>query len=198
MKTLASIALTTVVITTLTACGTTMPAPKSNFLSHYDSLTASPDGASRTLRARTPIDPARISIAPIDWRVAPSADISADERAALVAQLGDALQQQAHALPVTPSGRPAVLRAAITAVATVSPGLNTLGTVLLIGPLDRGGAAVEIEAVDPETGKQIAALTLGYFSPLSELKARFSKLAPAQLALGKAAQDFTDLLRTTP
>jgi hypothetical protein len=66
--------------------------------------------------------------------------------------------------------------------------------VLLFGPLDRGGAAVEIEAVDPQTGRQLAAMTQGYFAPLSELKARFSKLAPAEIALRKAAADFVPLM----
>jgi len=61
--------------------------------------------------------------------------------------------------------------------------------------MDRGGASVDVEALDPSTGKQVAALTLGYFAPLSELKSRFSKLAPAQLALRKAASDFGALLR---
>jgi hypothetical protein len=70
-----------------------------------------------------------------------------------------------------------------------------VGTLLLIGPLDRGGAAVEIEAIDPQTGRQLAALRLGYFAPLSELKARFSKLAPAELAVRKAAADFAALLK---
>ena len=114
---------------------------------------------------------------------------------ALIAQLRRELQQQVQALPASPQGRPAQIRAAVTRLETVSPGLNTLGTLLLIGPLDRGGAAVEIEAVDPQTGRQLAALRLGYFAPLSELKARFSKLAPAEIAVRKAAADFAALLK---
>ena len=94
-------------------------------------------------------------------------------------------------------GRPAVLRAAITRVETVSPALNALSALVLVVPLDRGGASVDIEALDPDTGKQLAALTQGHFAPLSELKAHFSKLAPAQLALRKAAADFGVLMRPT-
>jgi hypothetical protein len=88
-----------------------------------------------------------------------------------------------------------VLRAAITRIETVSPALNTLSALVLVVPLDRGGAAVEIEAVDPQTGRQLAALTQGYFAPLTELKARFSKLAPAEIAVRKAAADFAALLQ---
>ena len=40
-----------------------------------------------------------------------------------------------------------------------------------------------------------AAPRLGYFTPLSELKARFSKLAPAEIAVRKAAADFVVLLK---
>jgi hypothetical protein len=113
----------------------------------------------------------------------------------LLAQLRTELQQRVQALPAQPLGRPAVLRAAITRVETVSPALNTLSALLLVVPLDRGGAAVEIEAVDPQTGRQLAALTQGYFAPMSELKARFSRLAPAEIAVRKAAADFVPLLQ---
>jgi hypothetical protein len=193
--TIHKIFLSTALAIVLTGCGTTMRTQKSGFLSSYDALITSQDAASSALRARTPVDPARLTLGTVEWRVPASVEISTDERNALVAQLGNALAQQIRDLPDAPKGRPVVVRAAITQVATVSPGLNTFGTLLLIGPLDRGGAAVEIEALDPETGKQIAAMTLGYFSPLSELKARFSKLAPAELALKKAAEDFALLLR---
>ncbi len=41
---------------------------------------------------------------------------------------------------------------------------------------------------------QVAALRQGYFSPLSDLRARFSKFAPAEIALKKNAHDFRQLL----
>ena len=40
-----------------------------------------------------------------------------------------------------------------------------------------------------------AAPRLGYFTPLSELRARFSRLAPAEIAVRKAAADFVVLLK---
>lgn len=97
-------------------------------------------------------------------------------------------------LPQNPSGKAATLRAAITRVETVNAAVNTVATVLLIGPLDRGGAAFEMEAVDPANGKQLAAMTLGYFAPITDLKARFSKLEPTEIAVRKAAKDFAVLL----
>ncbi|XBS69794.1 hypothetical protein ABK905_26515 [Acerihabitans sp. KWT182] len=69
-----------------------------------------------------------------------------------------------------------------------------LSTAMFAAPLERGGAAVEIEAVETGDRQQLAALSLGYYAPMSDLKARFSKLAPAEIALNKAANDFGPLM----
>jgi len=185
-------------VTSLGACSTVMPTAQSGFLSDYTALDAASDEASATRASADQIDPARVSVDAVAWRVTSSVDISTDEREALLTQLRSELRRHVRALPAQPQGRPAVLRAAITRVETVSPALNTLSALLLIVPLDRGGAAVEIEAVDPQTGRQLAALTQGYFAPMSELKARFSKLAPADIAVRKAAADFVPLLQPAP
>ena len=124
-----------------------------------------------------------------------SANISTEEREALLALLRSELQHRVQALPAQPQGRPAVLRAAITRVETVSPLLNTLSSLVLTIPLERGGAAMEIEAVDPQTGLQLAALAPGWRAPVTELMVRFSKLAAAETAVRKAAADFALLLQ---
>lgn len=182
-------------IAALSACSTVMTTSHSGYLSDYSALAEAPDAATASRAATQAIDPASVLIAEVVWRVEARPDIRPDERDTLIAQLRHELQQRIQALPAAPQGRPAQIRAAVTRVETVSPALNTVGTLLLIGPLDRGGAAVEIEAVDPRTGRQLAALRLGYFTPLSELKARFSKLAPAEIAVRKAAADFVVLLK---
>lgn len=185
-------------VASLAACSTVMPSAQSGFLSDYTALAGASDDSSASRASADPIDPARVSVDAVSWRVTSSVDISSDEREALLTQLRAELQRQLRALPAQPQGRAAVLRAAITRIETVSPALNTLSALLLIVPLDRGGAAVEIEAVDPQTGRQLAALTQGYFAPMSELKARFSKLAPTEIAVRKAAADFMPLLQPTP
>ena len=182
-------------IAALSACSTVMTTSHSGYLSDYSALAEAPDAATASRAATQAIDPASVSIVEVVWRVEARPDIRPDERDALIAQLRHELQQRIQALPAAPQGRPAQIRAAVTRVETVSPALNTVGTLLLIGPLDRGGAAVEIEAIAPPTGRQLAALRLGYFAPLSELKARFSKLAPAEIAVRKAAADFVVLLK---
>lgn len=183
-------------VASLAACSTVMPTAQSGFLSDYTALAQASDEATASRASTDPIDPARVSVDAVTWRVTSSVDISTEQREALLTHLRSELQRQVRALPAQPQGRPAVLRAAITRVEAVSPALNVLSALILTFPLDRGGAAVEIEAVDPQTGRQLAALTQGYFAPLSELKARFSKLAPAEIAVRKAAADFVPLLHS--
>jgi hypothetical protein len=190
VQTIAAIAT----IFALSACSTVMTTAPSGYLSNDSTLADAPDVTSASRAAAQAINPAQVSISEIVWRVDARADISNDERDALVAQLRSRLHQGLQALPPSPQGRPAQIRAAITRVETVSPALNTVSTLLLSVPLDRGGAAVEIEAVDPQTGRQLAALRWGYFAPLSDITARFSKLAPAEIAVRKAAVDFVSLL----
>jgi hypothetical protein len=177
------------------ACTTVMTTPRSDFLSSYSGLAPDSDGSTARARSATVIDPARVTIGAIEWRAGADAGLSEEERRVLLNDLGDALVARVRELPAAPEGRPVVLRAAITRVETVSPALNAISAMLFIVPLDRGGASVDVEAIDPGTGKQVAALTLGCFAPLSELKSHFSKLAPAQLALRKAASEFGALLQ---
>jgi hypothetical protein len=183
------------VVASLAACGTVMTTAHSGFLTDYRALANAPGTAGASRPSVNLIDPARVSVEAVVWRVTSSADFSRDERENLLARLQTELQQRVQALPPQPQGCPAVLRAAITQVETVSPALNVLSAVLLTVPLDRGGAAVEIEAVDAQTGRQLAALTQGYFAPISELRARFEKMASADLAVRKAAADFVQLLQ---
>jgi hypothetical protein len=174
--------------------GTVLPTAHSGFRSDYKALAGGPGAAASSRASADRIDLARVTADAVAWRVKGSTDISTEEREALLALLRSELQQRVQARPAQPLGRPAVLRAAITRVETVSPLLNTLSSLVLTIPLERGGAAMEIKAVDPQTGHQLAALTPGWRAPLTELMARFDKLAAAEIAIRKAAADFV-LLR---
>jgi hypothetical protein len=182
-------------VAALAACSTVLPTAHSGFLSDYTALAAGPDASTANRASADRIDPARVTVDAVAWRVTDSADISTEEREALLALLRSELQQRVQALPAQPQGRPAVLRAAITRVETVSPLLNTLSSLVLTIPLERGGAAMEIEAVDPQTGRQLAASTPAWRAPVTELMVRFSKLAAAEIAIRKAAADFVLLLQ---
>jgi hypothetical protein len=179
----------------VSACSGVMTASRSGFLSSYSQLRPGVDGSSASIRSDEVIDPTRVTVGTLEWRAGSSADVSDEERRALLAELGEELVARLRALPAAPEGRPVVLRAAITRVETVSPALNAASALLFILPLDRGGAAVDVEVLDAGTGRQLAALTLGHYAPLSEFKAHFNKLAPARLALRKAASDFGALLQ---
>jgi hypothetical protein len=98
-------------------------------------------------------------------------------------------------LPPSVGGHPVVIRAVITRVESVSPVLNVVSAVLLTVPLDRGGAAVEIEVLDADTRQPLASMAHAYYAPMSEFKARFSALATAELALNAAAVELAKLLR---
>ena len=56
-------------------------------------------------------------------------------------------------------------------------------------------ARAPTNSVDPQTGRQLAALTPGWRAPVTELMVRFSKLAAAETAVRKAAADFALLLQ---
>ena len=178
----------------LAACSTVMPAAPSGFLTANPGRVDSGEDGLSAVRTTVGIDRSQTAIGAVEWRVDPRADISSEEQAALLEILRAELRSRVQQMPGAPTGRPVVLRAAITKVETVSPALNAVGTLLLIGPLDRGGAATEIEAVDAESGRQLAAIRLGYFAPLTDIGARFSKLAPAEIAVKKAAADFARML----
>ncbi|MEA9390018.1 DUF3313 family protein [Acerihabitans sp. TG2] len=171
-----------------------MATKTSGFLGSYDHLVPATDGSMRMLRTPYALDPAHTVITAVEWRVTGSNRLSAEERAMLLSALKTGLQQEINRLPATHSGRSVEIRAAITDIATVSPALNVLSVALIAAPLDRGGAAVEIEAVDTDTGNQLAAMSMGYFAPMSDLQARFSSLAPATIALNKESAEFGSLL----
>ncbi|MUV15669.1 DUF3313 family protein [Noviluteimonas gilva] len=125
----------------------------------------------------------------VEWSVEPSKKISEAEKTALLEHLRLALLA---ALPNDqPAVRPLKIRAHITAVDTVSPALNTASALLLFLPFDRGGASVEIQAVDLNTGEQVASMTKSYSPSMRKMRARFKKLAPAQLALEELASVFS-------
>jgi len=182
-----------VAVLLLSACSTTMATKQSGFLSDYHRLSPVSGEGSRSLKTPVALDPAHTVITTVEWRVKDDG-LSPAERSILLNALRADLQKQLDRLPVVAAGRPAEIRAAITDVSTVSPSLNVLSTAMFAAPLERGGAVVEIEAVEIDNHQQLAALSLGYYAPMSDLKARFSKLAPAQIALDKAADEFGPLL----
>ena len=180
-------------ITFATGCSV-MPSTKSGFLSGYEQIAVNPEGTRGAYRSPQSIDAASARVVDVRWHVQGEVDIAAAEQAQLTETFKGELISALKKLPPQPDGRAVEVRAAITVVKAVSPALNFASTALLFVPLDEGGAAVEIEAVDAQTGQQLAALVIGSYAPLSEFKARFSSLAPAEFALKGAAEEFAKLV----
>jgi Protein of unknown function (DUF3313) len=178
----------------LAACST-MQATDTGFLKNRSAMTTSQDGSTAYYRSVMPIDPHQVRSLSVEWATPVDAGFSSIEKAQLLSTLESAIARQAKALPPMVDGHPVIIRAVITRVESVSPVLNVLAAVLLTVPVDRGGAAVEIEVLDAETRQPLASMAHARFAPLSEFKARFCRLAPAELALNAAAVELAKLLR---
>jgi hypothetical protein len=172
-----------------------MQATDSGFLKNRGEMTTSQDGSTATFRSPKPVDPHQVRSLSVEWAMTATAAIPEAERARLATTLEAAIAREAEALPQSAGGRPVVIRAVITRVESVSPMLNVLTAVFLTVPLDRGGAAVEIQVLDAETLQPLASMAHAYFAPMAEFRARFSALAPAELALNAAAIELANLLR---
>lgn len=158
-------------------------------------MTTSQDGSSAYYRSATLFDPHQVQSLSVEWAMPMDAEFSSIEKTQLMSTLEAAIFKETEALPKTVGGHPVIIRAVITRVKPVSPVLNVVAAVLLTVPLDRGGAAVEIEILDAETRQPLASMSHAQFAPLSEFKARFVRLAPAKFALQAAAEKFAALLR---
>jgi hypothetical protein len=172
-----------------------MQATDTGFLENRSAMTTSKDGSTAYYRSPTPVDPHQVRALSVEWAMPAGAAIPEAERARLATTLEAAIAREAEALPQSTGGRPVVIRAVITRVESVSPVLNVLTAVFLTVPLDRGGAAVEIQVLDAETLQPLASMAHAYFAPMAEFRARFSALAPAELALNAAAIELANLLR---
>lgn len=190
----ASRVLLLVAVTGLTACST-MQATDTGFLKNRSEMKTSKDGGTAYYRSPTLVDPHQVRSISVEWAAPTNGIVPETERARLISTLSAAISRETKALPQSDGGRPVVIRAVITRVESVNPALNVLTSVFLTVPLDRGGAAVEIQVLDADTLQPLASMSHAYFVPITEFKARFSALAPAELALNAAASELAKLLR---
>jgi hypothetical protein len=173
-----------------------MQATDTGFLRNRAEMTTSKDGSTAYYRSQTPVDAHQVRSLSVEWAMPIDAGFSETDRTRLISTLKTAISRETEALPKNVGGRPVVIRAVITRVESVSPALNVVTAVLLTVPLDRGGAAVEIEVLDADTRQPLASMAHANFAPMSEFKARFATLAPAELALNAAAVELAKLLRS--
>lgn len=180
-------------MTGLAACST-MQVTDTGFSKNRSEMTTSKDGSTAYYRSPTPVDPHQVRSISVEWATPVEATAPETERVRLISTLKAAISREAGALPQSVGGHPVVIRAVITQVESVNPALNVLTSIFLTAPLDRGGAAVEVQELDADTLQPIASMAHAYFVPITEFKARFSALAPAELALNAAACALAKLL----
>ena len=147
----------------------------------------------------------KIELSQVEWVGHGPSALSAQEQQQLVRHLREQLSlgladlsnaQAPTAAKADTKAKPTLLlRAGVTRAEVVSPTVNVVSTVFLFVPLDRGGAAVEIELLDAQTRQPVAALQSTHYAPMTEFKARFQRLAPAEYAVRQAALEFVGMLK---
>ncbi len=162
-------------LTALTGCSV-MPKTQSDFLSTQSSIQNNEFSDSNI---------------EVSWHMNEPHDINPEEQALLISRLENALSES-----VKKQDKPIKIRAAITRIEAVSPTLNWISSILLFVPMDHGGAAVELEAIDINKQEVIGQLRFANWTPLSEFRAHFTRLQPASLALSQAAKEFASQLNS--
>jgi Protein of unknown function (DUF3313) len=91
-----------------------------------------------------------------------------------------------------------MVRAAVTDVDTPNRAVN-VATTLLLGPVTSGGASMEVEVVDGQSGVvQVAAACTERGSVLRQFTGAYSVLAHAKHAISECIQRFEQAYRTQP
>lgn len=132
-----------------------------------------------------------VDVAETDWQA--GSGIDAEHRARLCAALRDALQRSLQT-EAQPGGRVLQVRARIVDVTSASPVLNVATTLLLFIPLDRGGAAVRIDAFDQANEQPLVSLALTGTGQLGDFAGHFSSYGHAEEVLLRSAEAFRRLL----
>lgn len=188
------LAVTTVSV--LVACSSI--APTQSTLGSSAELRTSSDGSRHFLKAPINIQ-TEIYIADVGVLLAPDAkeSLSAEERRELTDELRKQLVtslKETYKVVETPSANSHSLRATITDVRTSSVVGNVVSTVLLILPVDKGGAAVEFELKSP-SGERVAAMSVAAQGKFVQFSGAFSKLGQAKLVMADHAKSLAELLQ---
>lgn len=172
-----------------------MKTPKSGFLKDYSQFQADPKDKSLLWYEKKGTDWKRfkkLMIEPAVVYLHPEARnraIQPEELEKLTAYFRETVVKEVQdQYPVVDTPGPDVLRirAAITDVIPVKPVTNILSTAVIGIPLDMGGAAIEAEFLDSETGERLGAvvdlklgtpLDVSGFTPLGHARSAFRQWA---------------------
>ena len=177
-----------VALALLSACASVHEAPP---LVAQEGMHAVEANEGSAVRVAGELRWSAVDVSEVDWQA--NAEIDDEQRAKLCTTLRDALQHDLQTAPPS-EGRVIQVRARIVDVVSASPALNVASTLLLFIPLDRGGASVQIDAVDQATGQRLASLTLSGSGQLSDFSGHFSRYGHAEEVLLRSAAAFRQLL----
>ncbi|UXL31498.1 DUF3313 domain-containing protein [Stenotrophomonas maltophilia] len=95
--------------------------------------------------------------------------------------------------PAGPAKVELLLVTRITSVKEVSPGLN-IATAVLVGPVSRGRLAIEVEAIDAASGKQVALLLLSDEADMRDIRSSFTRDGHAKALARRFALDAIEFI----
>jgi Protein of unknown function (DUF3313) len=90
------------------------------------------------------------------------------------------------------------IRAAIIDVVPANPALNVLTTAVAFVPMDMGGASLEAEFLDSQTGERLAAMAETKRGTPTDLKGGFTELGHARSAMKQWAVELKTALQRGP
>jgi Protein of unknown function (DUF3313) len=179
------------VISMMGACSSIPMPEQPSALGKGAPLTLSADGDARQFRVTGDIKIDKVVVEMPNWPADESV-AQKDEVKEVVSKFRSQLSEFVR--PTSPNdGLTITVKSTITDGRTVSTGLNVFTTAILFVPVDRGGAVVEIEALD-QAGKTVAAMMYRHSGEITEFTSNFSKTAQIQVATKRASERFASLL----
>jgi hypothetical protein len=197
----------TAVMIFLVGCASSPTPPVSGFLGNYDGFEADPADGSLLWWERPTFDWSSyraLMLDPLSIYYHPQArgrEILPEELTKLTDAFREAVVEELGAdYRVVEQSGPDVLRvhAAITDVIPTKAALNVVTSVVAFVPVNMGGAAIEVEFLDSETGERLAAGVDQKLGTPFDGVAGFTRLGHAKDAFREWAHELRVALDTNP
>lgn len=202
-----SLPLIVFVLSLVAGCATPSPPVASGFLGGYEDLTVDPndesllwwerDGFNWTQYRAVMLDPVTIYFHP----EAQGREILPDELKKLTDAFRDeVVEALGDAYPVvdTPAADVLRIRCAVTDIVPSNAALNVATSLIAFVPVDMGGAAIEVEFLDSETGERLAASVDQKLGTPFDGVSGFTRLGHARGAFKAWAMELRTALETNP
>ncbi len=190
--------LAVTVLLLATGCASVGAPEQSSTLTSFDQLSVQPDG-SRAWRDVQAVRYEAVPVNPSAIAFGKNVRIDDEQRSELREAFSAALNEKFASAGIqsakpTENRRMLKVRGTVTSVELTSPALNVVTTLLLFAPLSRGGLTVELEAIDSESGKRVAALAFNGSAGVENIGSAYSSTGHARLQANLAAEKFVQLV----